>query len=102
VNDTTSSNLNDESIKLLERKIYAQIQVMQSVISVMEKKYSFTRMRDLHTAILDEVKKVDPDLQKQIIERLRELHSTLGITQPSRTGFFQRVKDRIAGFFKNK
>jgi hypothetical protein len=89
----------DDATKLLDSSLAMRLQAIEHYVSDFEQLYKLTKMNEMYTTIIDEIKKVDPDLQKQIIERLCQLSLTKGLVNTRRTGFFQRVKDRVASFF---
>lgn len=76
-----------ESLKnpvLMDRNLARRISIIQTWLQSIETVYNVERLQELYHLIIEEVGKADPDTQRAILVRLRELNSRRGLTIAAR------------------
>lgn len=69
---------------LLDRNLSRRLQALETYLHSIETVYNLERIRELYDLIIDEVGKADPDIQRAVLVRLRELDNKRGITMNAR------------------
>lgn len=65
---------------MMDRNIGRRLDLMKGYLQAMEAIYNQDRTREMYAIIVDEVGNVSPDVQRRILERLREANKRLGFT----------------------
>jgi hypothetical protein len=69
---------------MLDRNLGRRLQALETYLHSIETVYNLERIRELYELIIDEVGKADPDIQRAVLVRLRELDNKRGITMSAR------------------
>lgn len=69
---------------LLDNNIRRRLGVIETWLHSMELVWNLEKMQELYKLVIEEVGKVDPDVQRAILARLRDLNTKRGLTANAR------------------
>jgi hypothetical protein len=71
---------------MMDRNNSRKLQIIETWLHSQELVWNYEKLQELYRLVIDEVGKADPDVQQNILVRLRELDNKRGITIDARLG----------------